>query len=320
MRTGVGIRPGRSEAELRVPAELVATLHRLATDMGVSLGSVCLAAHARVLATLSGEREASTGYITRSGEPPLPLRIPVAQDSWRSLVREAHRAEQELPADAGVTLVMHARETAPSESLFDPTGTGGGLLEHTYLLVSDLDLHPRTLRHLRCVSVTGGVLTRELVRRWFALQPAIRLVNAYRLTETSGDTTHEIMDRPPDAERVPLGRPIQNVRIYVVDEHLSPVPLGAPGEIVVSGVCVARGYVNDPARPRRAFLANPHRKCERLHRSGEHGRWLPDGRLEFLERREARARANGLRPRSAVIALPRGGQRCRLDRASEARA
>ena len=70
------------------------------------------------------------------------------------------------------------------------------------------------------------------MQRWFAAQPAIKLVNAYGLTETSDDTNHEIMDRVPDRQRVLLGHPINNVHVYVVDEQLSPVPLGAPGAIV----------------------------------------------------------------------------------------
>ena len=114
------------------------------------------------------------------------------------------------------------------------------------VVVSYLEQHPRELSDLRCVSVTGEALKKELTQRWFALEPEIKLVNAYGLTETSDDTNHEIMDRVPDRERVPLGPPVNNVHVYVVDEHLSPVPLGAPGEIVFSGVCVGRGYVNDP--------------------------------------------------------------------------
>ena len=82
-------------------------------------------------------------------------------------------------------------------------------------------------------------------------------MNAYGLTETSDDTNHEVMDRVPDSDRVPLGRPINNVQIQVVDEYLAPVPLGAPGEIVFSGVCVGRGYINDPERTRAAFLTDP---------------------------------------------------------------
>ena len=103
------------------------------------------------------------------------------------------------------------------------------------------------------------------------------------------------MDPVPDRERVPLGRPINNVSIYVVDEHLSPVPLGAPGEIVFSGVSVGRGYINDPERTERAFMADPHCAGHRLYRSGDFGRWLPDGKLEFLGRRDAQVKISGFR-------------------------
>ena len=103
------------------------------------------------------------------------------------------------------------------------------------------------------------------------------------------------MDRVPDRDRVPLGRPVNNVHVYVVDEHLSPVPLGAPGAIVFSGVCVGRGYVNDPERTRLAFLADPHREGERLYRGGDYGRWLPDGKLEFLGRRDTQVKIRGFR-------------------------
>src|SRR5881296_999373 len=163
------------------------------------------------------------------------------------------------------------------------------------VLVSYLAQHPRELPDLRRVSATGEALKKELVQRWFAVQPRIKLVNAYGLTETSDDTNHEIMDCVPRRERVPLGRPINNVRIYVVDEHLSPVPLGAPGEIVFSGICVGRGYINDPERTQRAFLTDPHDQRERLYRSGDYGRWLPEGKLEFLGRRDTQIKINGFR-------------------------
>ncbi len=163
------------------------------------------------------------------------------------------------------------------------------------VLVSFLEQHPRELPDLRCVSATGEALKKELVQRWFAVQSGIELVNAYGLTETSDDTNHEVMDRVPDHERVPLGRPINNVSIYIVDEHLLPVPLGAPGEIVFSGVCVGRGYINDPERTQRAFMADPHRAGQRLYRSGDYGRWLPEGKLEYLGRRDFQVKISGFR-------------------------
>ncbi|MGW9596629.1 non-ribosomal peptide synthetase [Streptomyces chartreusis] len=176
-------------------------------------------------------------------------------------------------------------------------------------VVSYLERRPRALPDLRCVSVTGEALKKELVQRWFAVAPGIRLVNAYGLTETSDDTNHEVMDRAPDGERVPLGSPIGNVHVYVVDEHLSPVPLGAPGAIVFAGVCVGRGYVNDPERTRQSFMADPHHAGLRLYRGGDYGRWAPGGRLEFLGRQDNQVKIRGFRieigeVESALLRVP----------------
>ncbi len=94
---------------------------------------------------------------------------------------------------------------------------------------------------LHCVSVTGEAVTLELIQRWFAAEPEIKLANAYGLTETSDDTNHEVMTRAPDRGRCAARAGRQQRPRLVVDEHLAPVPLGAPGEIVFSGVCVGRG-------------------------------------------------------------------------------
>ncbi|MFF0587364.1 amino acid adenylation domain-containing protein [Streptomyces sp. NPDC003781] len=162
-------------------------------------------------------------------------------------------------------------------------------------MLTELDHAPRPLPWLRCVSATGEALKKELAERWFAAFPDKALVNAYGLTETSDDTNHEVMTGVPDAASVPLGRPVANVRVYVVDESLRPVPLGSPGEIVFSGVCVGRGYVNDEERTRAAFVPDPHVPGARLYRSGDIGRWLIGGRLEFLGRRDAQVKIRGFR-------------------------
>ena len=163
------------------------------------------------------------------------------------------------------------------------------------VVVPSLEEHPRRLQDLRCLSVTGEPVTKELLRRWFAIAPTVKVVNAYGLTETSDDTNHEIMAAAPDSDCVPLGRPINNVRVYVVDDRLSPVPLGAPGEVVFSGICVGRGYVNDPDGTRLVFMKDPLREGQRLFRSGDYGRWRPDGKLEFLGRRDAQVKIRGFR-------------------------
>ncbi|GGO48391.1 non-ribosomal peptide synthetase [Streptomyces lasiicapitis] len=163
------------------------------------------------------------------------------------------------------------------------------------VLLSRLEDAPGRLSRLRCVSVTGEALKKELTVRWFARFPDIALVNAYGLTETSDDTNHAVLTAVPERDSVPLGPPVRNVTVYVVDDELRPVPLGAPGEIVFSGVCVGRGYVNDPARTDQAFGEDPHRPGHRLYRSGDFGRWLPDGSLEFLGRRDAQIKIRGFR-------------------------
>ncbi|MFJ8044020.1 amino acid adenylation domain-containing protein [Kitasatospora sp. NPDC096147] len=163
------------------------------------------------------------------------------------------------------------------------------------LVLSQLELAPRPLGRLRIVSATGEALKKELVTRWFAAYPQIALANAYGLTETSDDTNHEVMRAVPPQDAVPLGRPVRNVRVYVVDERLELVPLGSPGEIVFSGVCVGRGYINDPERTRLAFLPDPYRPGQRLYRSGDFGRWLPGGTLGFAGRRDAQVKIRGFR-------------------------
>lgn len=163
------------------------------------------------------------------------------------------------------------------------------------VLLARLEERPRQLASLRYVSVTGEALKKELTKRWFDRFPHISLMNAYGLTETSDDTNHEVMTSVPVRDSVPLGPAVGNVTIYIVDENLNPVPLGAPGEIVFSGVCVGRGYINDPERTAQAFGTDPHRPGERLYRSGDFGRWLPEGKLEFLGRRDAQVKIRGFR-------------------------
>ncbi|MFF3460434.1 amino acid adenylation domain-containing protein, partial [Streptomyces sp. NPDC002730] len=198
----------------------------------------------------------------------------------------------------GRTLLVEQEAILDAQQFLDTIVDGRvGVLQvvpsYLEVVLSSLEQRPRELPDLRCVSVTGEALKKELTQRWFAAEPGIKLVNAYGLTETSDDTNHEVMDRVPD--RILLGRAVNNVHVYVVDEHLTPVPLGAPGEIVFSGVCVGRGYVNDPERTRLAFMADPHRKGRRLYRGGDFGRWHPSGKLEFLGRRDAQVKIRGFR-------------------------
>ncbi|MGX1914110.1 amino acid adenylation domain-containing protein [Streptomyces phaeochromogenes] len=148
---------------------------------------------------------------------------------------------------------------------------------------------------LRVMAVTGEALKKELVRRWFDAFPGVPLVNCYGLTEVSDDSNHGVMHALPDHRSVPLGDTIRNSRVYVMDERLHLVPVGAPGEIVIAGVCVGRGYVNDPDRTAAVYGHDPHRPAERLYRSGDFGRRLPSGELEYLGRRDSQVKISGFR-------------------------
>ncbi|MFE2168118.1 amino acid adenylation domain-containing protein [Streptomyces sp. NPDC059447] len=178
------------------------------------------------------------------------------------------------------------------------------------VLVRELERRPRDLGALRAVSVTGEVLTPALVRRWFALCPAISLVNAYGATEVCDDTMHEVLDRAPEPGRpVALGRSLPNVNTYVLDENLGLVPFGSAGEIAFSGVCVGRGYVNDEERTQQVFVPDPFRAGTRMYRTGDFGRWLPDGRMEYLGRHDEQVKIRGFRIElgeieSRLLALP----------------
>jgi len=165
------------------------------------------------------------------------------------------------------------------------------------ILLETSELNGTRLPAMRTVSVTGEKLTTALARRWFAQFPAIPLVNAYGPTEASDDVTLHVLRGMPDAQQIPVGRPIRNVTIYILDERQQPCPIGVKGEICVSGLAVGRGYLHDPERTRLAFgedrLAG--RPGVRLYRTGDIGRWLPDGTIEYAGRLDDQVKVRGFR-------------------------
>jgi amino acid adenylation domain-containing protein len=163
------------------------------------------------------------------------------------------------------------------------------------ILLRETERQPRDLGALTHVCVTGEAISKPLVERFFAQHPGLRLVNAYGATEASDDTTHEIMTAPPNRELVPVGRPIDNVTVYILGPDDTLRPLEGAGEIAFSGVCVGRGYINDPQRTAEAFGPDPFRPGNRLYRTGDFGRWLPNGSLEFHGRRDEQVKINGIR-------------------------
>jgi len=157
------------------------------------------------------------------------------------------------------------------------------------------DMLPR-----RFLILGGEALTWDLVDRIFGLGGSCQIINHYGPTETTvGSLVFRLrpgQTRGP-SRTVPIGRPIANTRVYVLDAANEPVPIGVPGELHIGGVGLARGYCNQPEETAARFVPNPYSEEPeaRLYRTGDRGRYLVDGDVEFLGRCDDQAKIRGFR-------------------------
>ncbi|HEX8360313.1 MAG TPA: amino acid adenylation domain-containing protein, partial [Longimicrobium sp.] len=148
-----------------------------------------------------------------------------------------------------------------------------------------------TLRQVVC---GGEALPTALVRELNERLPGVAAWNVYGPTEAAVDVTARACDRLDAGVRVPLGRPMANVRLYVLDAWGEPVPAGVPGELHIAGVQVARGYLNRPELTAERFVADPF-AGGRMYRTGDLARWRADGTLEYLGRNDGQVKVRGFR-------------------------
>jgi iturin family lipopeptide synthetase B len=150
---------------------------------------------------------------------------------------------------------------------------------------------------LNYLLVTGESVKPGLVKRWFEKFPWIKMVNAYGPTEASDDITHFHMDRDPARGSIPIGKTLRNFHIYIVDSHMGLCPPGVKGEICVSGMGIGRGYTNDMEKTREAFIEDLfiNKGRVRMYRTGDIGRFLPDGNIEFFGRKDYQVKIRGYR-------------------------
>ncbi|GHO56593.1 non-ribosomal peptide synthetase [Ktedonobacter robiniae] len=169
------------------------------------------------------------------------------------------------------------------------------------LLQSLLDLDTQIGAHLpglKLWSVSGEALSRELVQRFQVALPGATLLNLYGSSEVAADATcYELPAGTQPATKVSIGRPIANMRVYILDAQLSPLPVGVPGEIYIGGIGLARGYQGRADLTAERFVPDPFSKesGERLYRTGDRARVLSDGILEYLGRIDQQVKIRGIR-------------------------
>jgi amino acid adenylation domain-containing protein/non-ribosomal peptide synthase protein (TIGR01720 family) len=159
------------------------------------------------------------------------------------------------------------------------------------------------LPHLRWMISTGEALDAGLLKRWLDNYPAVPVVNAYGPTECSDDVTHYVAEsREVEVhEIVPVGQPLQNLHVYIMDQDLRLCPVGVKGEICVAGVGVGPGYWDDSQKTAEVFAPNPllayipQPGYQRLYRTGDSGYYLEDGNIVCLGRLDFQVKIKGNR-------------------------
>ncbi|WP_299210497.1 amino acid adenylation domain-containing protein [uncultured Dokdonia sp.] len=153
--------------------------------------------------------------------------------------------------------------------------------------------------NLESIILNAETLTKSMVNRWLSLYPSIPIVNTYGATEASDDISHFIMTEVPENYSVPVMRyPIQNFEVHIVNENMRKVPVGVQGEILLASPCVGRGYLNDKEKTEKSFLKGPTKGItskKRIYKTGDLGKFLPNGTLEFIGRNDNQVKILGHR-------------------------
>ncbi|MEI6260570.1 MAG: amino acid adenylation domain-containing protein, partial [Deltaproteobacteria bacterium] len=156
--------------------------------------------------------------------------------------------------------------------------------------------HPSSGLSLRYVIFGGEALKPAMLKGFNEKYPEVKLINMYGITETTVHVTYkEITESEIRANVSNVGKPIPTLTAYIMDKGLKLLPIGVPGELLVGGDGVARGYLNRAELTREKFIANPYKDGERLYRSGDLAKMLPNGEIEYLGRIDQQVKIRGYR-------------------------
>ncbi len=148
---------------------------------------------------------------------------------------------------------------------------------------------------LKQIFTSGEALQVDQVQSFFRLFKNVALANLYGPTEATIDVSYYDCVRKPYGSSIPIGKPIDNIYLYVIGENSGLQPIGVPGELCIGGVGLARGYLNKPELTDKKFVENPFCPDEKMYRTGDLARWMPDGNIEFLGRIDHQVKIRGYR-------------------------
>ncbi|MHA6486325.1 amino acid adenylation domain-containing protein [Bacillus cabrialesii] len=154
---------------------------------------------------------------------------------------------------------------------------------------------PIKTKALKRVFSGGEQLGTHLVSRFCELLPNVALTNSYGPTEATVEAAFFDCPLYEKLERIPIGKPVHHVRLYILNQKQRMLPAGCIGELYIAGAGVARGYLNRPALTEERFLEDPFYPGERMYKTGDVARWLPDGHVEFLGRLDDQVKIRGYR-------------------------
>ena len=217
---------------------------------------------------------------------------------FASLSFDASVSEIVVTLTVGATLCL-----APRESLLPGPGLLRLLRERAIEVVTLPPsvlamLPPEPLPALRTIIAAGEACPSELVTKWGRGR---RFINAYGPTESTVCATAAECVTP--GMKPPIGRPIDNTKVYILDRHREPVPIGVPGEIYIGGAGLARGYLRQPELTEERYVPDPFSDAPgaRLYRTGDLARYLPDGNIDFLGRIDHQVKLRGFRIETGEI-------------------